>query len=73
LEPDIIQLLAIESTSNEEASNYVANALNNSFKTTIPIVAVESIVAPDPYTNNDGTTATYLADNTNSVNRFTLS
>jgi hypothetical protein len=27
----------------------------------------------DTYTNNDGTTTTYLADNTNSVNRFTLS
>jgi hypothetical protein len=26
-----------------------------------------------PYTNNDGTTTTYLADNTDSANRFTLS
>jgi hypothetical protein len=49
LEPDIIQLLAIETTSNEEASNYVALALNNSFKTTIPTVVVESTVSTYPW------------------------
>jgi hypothetical protein len=36
----MVQLLAVNATSNEESSNYVATALNNSFKTNISTVAV---------------------------------
>jgi prepilin-type N-terminal cleavage/methylation domain-containing protein/uncharacterized protein (TIGR02145 family) len=39
-EPAMVQLLAVNATSNEESSNYVATALNNSFKTNISTVAV---------------------------------
>jgi prepilin-type N-terminal cleavage/methylation domain-containing protein len=39
-ESDITQLLAIDITSDEEASNYVAIALNNSLYTNIPTVGI---------------------------------
>jgi prepilin-type N-terminal cleavage/methylation domain-containing protein len=41
-ESGITQLLGIDITSDKEASNYVAIALNNSFHTNISTVAVES-------------------------------
>ena len=75
-ESDIAELLAVDSSSSSAASNYVATALNNSLKTSIEIIAVTSNTAPTgpiTYINNDGSTTTYLADNTNSANRFTLS
>jgi MSHA pilin protein MshA len=40
-ENDIIELLAVDSSSSSAASNYVATALNNSLKTEIAIVEVE--------------------------------
>jgi prepilin-type N-terminal cleavage/methylation domain-containing protein len=66
--PSISDLLAVESS---EASNYITIALNNILKMNISLGALTQNteqnteqIDPITYTNNDGSTTTYLADNT---------